>query len=106
MEETVIEVLGKNKGKLYTKNDGYYYRIKDKPSANRWKLTCYNVKCRGSATLINPEGDKKIDEKSAHTCEPDTAYQEKYKLREDILKRCARDVTPSSEIFREECAKR
>lgn len=106
MEKTVVEVTGKNKGKLYTVKDGYFYRIKDKASANRWKLVCYKLKCRGSATLINPEGVKKIERKTAHTCKPDNIYLEKHNLREDIMKRCATDVTPSSEIFREECAKR
>lgn len=106
MEESVFEVSGRKKGRLISNGNGFFYRIKDKSSATKWKLICKNVKCRGRATLLNPGGEKKIKQNSPHTCEPDLIYYEKESLREDILKRCEKEITPNSEIFREECAKR
>lgn len=106
MENTVLEVTGKNGGKYFTNGNGFYYRIKDKPSNSRWKLSCKNIKCKGTAALLNPDGDKSIIAKLPHSCSPDNLLEETNKLREKILQRCKTELTPSNEIFTEETTKR
>ena len=105
-DQIVLEVKGKKGGNYYSTGNGFYYRIKEKRSSSCWKLKCKNRKCGGTATLFNPEGDKKILEKAPHSCDPDIYFHETNKLREDIINRCKTELTPSSEIFREECTKR
>lgn len=106
MNNTVVQVNGKNGGKHFTNGNGFFYRVRDKPSNKRWKLCCKNSRCRGTAVLHNPNCEKIIEEKSSHSCRPDLLYEETSKLREDILHRCKTEFTPSSEVFREECTKR
>lgn len=106
MENNVLEVRGKRGGHYFTEGNGFFYKIKEKASDKRWKLACKNSNCRGTAALLNPEGVKKIEAKCPHSCEPNLLFEETNKLRGEILNRCKTELTPSSEIFREECTKR
>lgn len=106
MENAVLEVRGKRGGHYFTEDNGYFYKVKEKASNKRWKLVCKNRNCRGTAALLNPEGVKQIEAKCPHSCEPDFLFLETNKLHEQILNRCKTELTPSSEIFTEECTKK
>lgn len=104
---SVREIYGKKGGTYFTTgNTGFFYRLKEKRTNNKWKLICKSRNCHGTAVLINPECSKEIEEKAPHSCEPDNLFEEACKLRSEIIDRCTKEITPSSEIFNEECTKR